>query len=127
MADSGKKNILIVDDDDIQLMIAEAILTNEYNILTARSGKEAIEYFIRKQIPDLVLLDILMPDMDGWETYHRLKAVIKLVDVPIAFLTSVTETSEKLRAKEMGAIDYITKPYDKQTLMDRVKNIMDKL
>jgi len=126
MADLEKKKILVVDDDEIQLMTAEAMLMGEYTVYTAKSGKEAIDFFRRGQIPDLVLLDILMPEMDGWETYHRLKAVIKLIDVPITFLTSVTDTSEKNRARDMGVVDYITKPYDRHGLLERVKKIFEK-
>ena len=125
MADDEKKKILLVDDDEIQLITAEAMLMTEYEIFTAKSGKEAIEHFLYGRIPDLVLLDIMMPNMDGWETYNRLKALTSLKDVPIAFLTSVNEVSEKNRAHEIGLVDYITKPYDQESLLARVKKIIE--
>ena len=125
MSDVEKKKILMVDDDEIQLMTAEAMLMSQYLIFTARSGKEAIDYFLHGQIPDLILLDIMMPDMDGWETYNRLRAVSKLKDVPIAFLTSITDSFEKSRAMGMGVADFITKPFDQDSLLSRVKNIME--
>jgi CheY-like chemotaxis protein len=73
-----RKTILLVDDDEIHLSIAEAMLKDEYDILLAKSGKEALQYFLQGRFPNLVLLDILMPDMDGWETYKRLFSISKI-------------------------------------------------
>jgi len=124
---SGKnKKILVVDDNDIHLTIAETMLKKDYDIMLARSGTEALDYFLRSEFPDLVLLDIIMPNMDGWETYRKLKAISLLKDIPIAFLTSVNEEAEEKRAYEMGAVDYIMKPYDKKDLLTRIKVIFDK-
>jgi CheY-like chemotaxis protein len=122
MENSGeKKTILLVDDNAIHITIAETMLKKDYNIKLAKSGKEAIDFFLRGEYPDLVLLDIVMPAMDGWETYHKLKAISLLKDLPIAFLTSVNEEGEEKRAYEMGAVDYIKKPYDKKDLLSRIK------
>jgi CheY-like chemotaxis protein len=122
MENSGeKKTILLVDDNAIHITIAETMLKKDYNVKLAKSGKEAIDFFLRGEYPDLVLLDIVMPTMDGWETYHKLKAISLLKDLPIAFLTSVNEEGEENRAYEMGAVDYITKPYDKKDLLSRIK------
>jgi CheY-like chemotaxis protein len=118
---SEKKTILIVDDNEIHLTIAETMLKKDYIIKLARSGKEAIDYFVHGNFPDLVLLDIVMPVMDGWETFNRLKALSLLKDIPIAFLTSVNEESEEKRAYNLGAADYIMKPYDKKDLLGRIK------
>ena len=126
MLNRKKKKILLVDDDEIHLQAAEAMLMTKYEIITAKSGKEALECFLQGAAPDLVLLDIMMPNMNGWETFNRLKAISKLKDVPIAFFTGMDEASGKNRAEEMGAADYIIKPYDKKSLMNRVKKIIKK-
>ena len=121
--ENEKKQILLVDDDEIHLSVAEAILGNEYQVMSTKSGKEALDYMMRGPVPDLVLLDILMPRMDGWETFNRLKAISLLRDVPIAFLTSVDGAAEKIHAQEIGAADYITKPFEREALLKRVKAI----
>ena len=121
-----KKKILLVDDDDILLSIAEAMLEDEYYVLSAKSGKEALNYLLFKLAPDLILLDILMPKMDGWETFNRIKAVSLLKNVPIAFLTSVNGTTEKDHAQEIGAADFITKPFEREDLLKRIKTILEK-
>jgi len=121
-----KKKILVVDDDEVHILVAENILKNEYEVFTAKSGKEALDHLLHGLVPDLLLLDILMPDMDGWETFNRIKALSYLKDVPIVFLTSVSKTTEEKRAFEIGADGYITKPYDKKELLDRIKKIIEK-
>jgi CheY-like chemotaxis protein len=72
---NGKKKILLVDDDEIQLSITKAILENDYEIIQTQSGKEALGYLYKGLVPDLILLDIIMPEMDGWETFNRIKSV----------------------------------------------------
>jgi CheY-like chemotaxis protein len=121
-----KKKVLVVDDDEVHILTAQGILKTEYEVFTAKSGKEALDHLLNGLVPHLLLLDILMPGMDGWETYNRIKAVSYLKDVPIAFLTSVSKTTEEKRALEMGAVDYITKPYDKNELLNRIKKIIEK-
>ena len=127
MADnSAKKKILLVDDNVIQLEITGLLLESEYEIITAKSGKEALGYLLKGIAPSLILLDIVMPHMDGWETFNRLKAISCLQDVPIAFLTSLKESNEMDRAYAMGAADFIMKPVEKDDLLARVRNILEK-
>ena len=121
-----KKKILLVDDDEISLVTAEKMLKNEYEVSTAKSGKEALKYLTHNCIPHLLLLDILMPEMDGWETFRNIKGISLLKDVPIAFLTSVEEATEEKRAYQMGIDDYIKKPYTRKELLERVKKLLEK-
>jgi CheY-like chemotaxis protein len=123
MAKNEKKKILLVDDDELHLTVAESILKDEYDIIIAKSGKEAIAYFIQRRFPNMVLLDVLMPDMDGWETYKRLKALSFLQNIPIVFLTSLNQIND---AYDMGAADLITKPYKKEDLLERISEIFKK-
>ena len=121
-----KKKVLLVDDDEIHLSIAEAILQETYKVITAKSGKEALDFLLQGHPPNLILLDILMPNMDGWETYNTLKGISLLQDVPIAFLTSLHGTDEEKRAQEMGAADFIMKPYNREDLLKRIETIINK-
>ena len=120
------QKILLVDDDEVHLAVARSMLEEKYQILTAKSGKEALGFFFKGEYPNLVLLDVFMPNMDGWETYKRIKALSFLKDIPIAFFTSSTEITEKDRAIEIGAADFITKPFEKKDLFKRVKTMLKK-
>jgi len=120
-----KKKILLVDDDEIHLLAAKSMLMNEYTIFTANSGKKALELIYKRFNPDLIILDIIMPEMDGWETFHRLKAISFLYGTPIAFLTSLHGTNDKKHAQELGAADFITKPLDKEALLKSIETIFN--
>ena len=120
----GKKKVLVVDDSEVSLKFAEVMLQNEYEVITAKSGKIALEMMghIRHGfIPDVILLDIIMPYMDGWETFNKIRGISLLKDVPIIFLTSVKEIEGHKRAVDMGADDYIVKPYKKENLLKRIQ------
>src|SRR5215510_13302927 len=86
---NSRKNILLVDDDIIFGSFLVSILSEEYEILLAKSGNESLR-ILAKYVPDLILLDIVMPEMDGWETFHKIKGVTLLNDIPIAFITVIS-------------------------------------
>jgi len=121
-----KQKILMVDDDAIHLDMVSSVLSNEYDVSTAKSGKEALGLFYQGLVPKLILLDLVMPDMDGWGTFKRIKAISALHDTPIAFFTASDDPKDKQHAREMGAVDYIKKPYDADDLMGRVGKILKK-
>jgi methyl-accepting chemotaxis protein len=125
-AGNEKQKVLIVDDDIIHLEMVETVLQNDYDTAAAQSGKEALDLFYQGLVPNLVLLDLIMPDMDGWNTYSRIKAMGSLHDIPIAFFTASNDPEDIKHAHEMGAVDYIKKPYDKDDLMHRVGKIIKK-
>jgi len=118
------KKILVVDDSDVHLIIVENLLKGKYEVTTARSGKEALALISKGLVPNMILLDVLMPEMDGWETYNRIKGISLLQNVPIAFLTSVDGEKEKMYASRIGAADLITKPCDGNELINRIKSIL---
>jgi CheY-like chemotaxis protein len=122
----NKKKILLVDDDEIQLALSEMLLKKKYEIVIARSGKEALERLCHGLAPNLILLDIVMPNMDGWETFGRIKAISLLHEVPIIFLTSITEKTEMERAHQIGAADFITKPFEGKDFHKRIKEAIEK-
>jgi len=124
MENNVMKKILIVDDNEVHLVIAENILKENYEINTAKSGKDAVTLLSKGYVPNLILLDILMPDMDGWETYNKIKGISLLRNVSIAFLTSLDGVREKMYASRIGAADLITKPYNGEELKKRIEKIL---
>jgi methyl-accepting chemotaxis protein len=123
-AGNEKKKILVVDDDNIQLEMVKTVLQNDYDISTVQSCKEALGLFYQGLVPQLILLDIIMPEMDGWSTYNRIKAIGGLNDIPIAFFSVSEEPEDIKHAQEMGAVDYIKKPFDNDDLINRIGKII---
>jgi putative two-component system response regulator len=122
-----KKKIVIADDDEMCLTTAELFLRDEYEIHKAHSGEEALDYLTAIEfIPDLILLDIIMPGMSGWEVFKRIKETSFLKDIPIIFVTSLDNDETKERARKLGAADYITKPYNMTELLNSIKRVLKK-
>lgn len=113
MSKTKKASILIVDDNpqNLQLM-GSMIYDKSYNVSISSSGENALES-ISQQSPDLILLDIQMPEMDGFEVCKLLKSNPKTKEIPIIFLTAVTDSEKILHSFELGGVDYITKPFNK--------------
>lgn len=113
--------ILIVDDTPTNLdVISEALSNAGFDVAIATSGERALQQIERK-LPDLILLDIMMPGIDGFETCRRLKANQRTCDIPIIFMTALVDADSKVRALELGAVDYVTKPFYEQEVLARVK------
>lgn len=120
----GKYNILVVDDEnDILEFISYNLRKEGFHVCTARNGKEAID--IAKSVkPDLILLDIMMPEMDGIETCEKLRSLPVLSDSLIAFLTARAEDYSQIAGFDAGADDYITKPIRPKVLTSRIKALL---
>jgi len=125
-AGNEKQKILMVDDDAIHLDMVKEVLHDKYDVTAAKSGKEALGLFYQGLVPQLILLDLIMPEMDGWNTYDRIKAIGGLHATPIAIFTVSDDPKDIEKAREMGAIDYIKKPYDKDDLISRIGKILKK-
>ncbi|MDR2517364.1 MAG: response regulator [Spirochaetaceae bacterium] len=123
--DKKAKKILLVDDDEIQLSFIETMLKKKYDVIAIKSSEEALGYLYRGLVPGLIVLDILMPRMDGWEMFNRIRAISLLRNVPVVFLTSLQGTDEEKRGRAMGAADYITKPFNETELMERIKTVLE--
>ncbi|MFK5970408.1 MAG: hybrid sensor histidine kinase/response regulator [Candidatus Marithrix sp.] len=112
--------LLIVDDIPANLMMLCTFLNNTgFNVNIAESGEDAIEQ-IKYTTPDLILLDIMMPGMDGFETCIRLKQDKTTKDIPIIFMTALSDTVDKIKGFEVGAVDYVTKPVQQEELLARI-------
>jgi methyl-accepting chemotaxis protein len=119
-----KKKIIVVDDDEPILTMAKGMLENDYEVITVKSGKEALSLFFRGLVPDMALLDLNMPDIDGWDTYGRIRDINNLHHVPVAIFTSSDDPADRARAQKMGVVDFIKKPINKTELQDRVRKIL---
>jgi diguanylate cyclase (GGDEF)-like protein/PAS domain S-box-containing protein len=115
--------ILIVDDIPENVSLLEAVLSANYTIMTATRGSEVIEIAHSKP-PDLILLDIVMPGMDGYDVCKLLKKTPDLRDIPVIFLSILCSTETKLKAFDSGAVDYITKPFHPAEVLARIKTHM---
>ncbi len=115
-----RKRILIVDDEPNNLQVLRQILKEEYQLTFARSGAEALER-AEKHHPDLILLDIMMPEMDGYEACRRLKRSANTSNIPVIFISAMNETEDEALGFEVGAVDYLTKPVRRAIVKARVK------
>ena len=117
----GKKQpvVLVVDDVADNLALARALLRNQYDVKLAASGEQALA-MVHSDPPDLILLDIMMPGLDGYETCSRLKADERFRRIPVIFLTAKAEIEDEERGFSLGAVDYITKPLNPSLLLARV-------
>lgn len=115
-----KQKILLVDDEEDILDFLELILEEQgYAIIKACSGRDALAA-AQMHRPDLILLDIMMPEMDGWEVLKLLKADEELLQTPVAMLTARSEMKDKIQGLQEGAIDYICKPFSTKELIDKL-------
>ena len=123
---ADKQQILIVEDDlDLAEMLNAYFRVQGYDVLTVNEGETAVRVGI-KATPDLVVLDIRLPDIDGYEVCRRLRAHRRTQDIPIIFLTERRDRMDKLQGLELGVVDYITKPFDIQELRLRVRNTLQR-
>ncbi|MCP4751493.1 MAG: hybrid sensor histidine kinase/response regulator [Proteobacteria bacterium] len=127
MTDSEDKKgrILIVDDTQQNVQVLGTMLRQrDYRINVAQNGLQALET-VKKIAPDLILLDIMMPEMDGFETCKRLKESEETKDIPVIFLTAKTEPDDIIKGFQLGAVDYVTKPFSSAELLARVQTHLE--
>jgi len=124
---NAKQKILIVEDDiDVAEMVTAYFRAQGYEVLTVNWGEDGVRA-CQANHPDLAILDIRLPDIDGYEVARRLRSDRRTSDVPIIFLTEKRERADKLQGLELGADDYITKPFDIQELRLRVRNALQRI
>jgi putative two-component system response regulator len=121
MEGKERKTIMLVDDDQLHLTAGKNILKNYYNVFTIPSGEKLFE-MLGKVSPDIILLDIEMPEMNGYEVMKQLKGDSGTADIPVIFLSAMIDPSHELEGLGLGAVDYIFKPFSPILLMRRIEN-----
>ena len=121
-----KKKILVVDDEvDLVKTIQFSLELEGYKVLVSYNGEDALNQ-ARKENPDLILLDIMLPKLDGYKVCRLLKFDEQYKHIPILMMTAKTQEKDKLMGKETGANEYVTKPFDMEELMEKVKTYLNK-
>lgn len=120
-----RKKILIVDDDPMILRVIRSYLKDIYKVYCLKSGEEAMEFF-SQQVPDLVLLDYMMPGMDGPEVFRKMRENEATKDVPVFFMTAVTDRDRVLECMEMNPQEYLVKPVTSSKLLKKLSDFFEK-
>ena len=118
-----KKVIFLVDDEPMNLFFGQAVLQDHFDVLSLRSG-EGLMKALEKAMPDLILLDIDMPEMDGFETIRLLKDNPETVSIPVIFLTARKDDDSKSTGLFLGAVDFLHKPFDPPRLIERIGELL---
>ena len=124
MTDKIKPTVLVVDDSPEHIDIVVAALKNSYNIMAARSGEIALKILETSEVPDIILLDIQMPGMDGYQVCRKLKQLPRTEQVPVIFVSAIASNEERLAGYEAGGCDYIIKPFFPDELHSKVELLL---
>lgn len=124
MTSPSQEKILIVDDEMTNIELLAEIFDEHYEVLFANNGNKALE-IARNARPDIILLDVMMPGIDGFETCAQLKAQRSLKDIPVIFITGMGDGEAEVRGLELGAADYVTKPINPPVVSARVRNLLE--
>jgi len=116
-----KHRVIIVDDEVVNLAILGKLLRDTYTVNVYKSGEELLTHIHKIEAPDLVLLDIMMPGLDGYQTLARLKEIEGMKDIPVIFVTSLDKSIDEEKAFTLGAVDYITKPFSPLIVLERIR------
>jgi methyl-accepting chemotaxis protein len=119
-----KQIVLVVDDDEIHLELTKTFLKQDYDVTTVESSEKALKLLYQGLAPNVIFLDLVMPGTDGWQTFERIREISNLHKVPIAIFTASEDPADMSRAREMGAVDYITKPCTREELLKRLEKIL---
>ncbi|QTA79891.1 Two component system response regulator reciever and HD domains-containing protein [Desulfonema limicola] len=123
--EKAEQKILIVDDERFNINILVGILKTRYRTIIAKNGEEALKRAVTSTPPDLILLDIMMPEMDGYEVCKRLKQAEETAHIPVIFITAMGQEENETKGFEVGAVDYITKPVQPEIVRARVKTHLE--
>ena len=122
--ETGRSKVMLIDDDSINIKAVTSMLKSEFAVTAVQSGKEAFET-LQKSKPDLILLDVYMPEMDGHDVIKALKANPEYIDIPVVFLTSDVEENTEIQGFSEGAIDFLRKPFRKDVAVQRIRRILE--
>ncbi|MCC6957927.1 MAG: response regulator [Anaerolineales bacterium] len=124
MAESVRRAVYIEDEPEMIDLVRLILARKRYDVIGANGGRAGLD-MVRKTLPDVVLLDLMMPDMDGWEVYHQLKADEATRDIPVIVITAKAQNIDKVLALHIAKVDdYIPKPFTPQELVDSLNKVL---
>lgn len=121
MSNSTKATVLLIDDELVNIKILSDVLKDDYVVIFASGGEEGVRRAI-ESTPDIILLDIMMPDMDGYAVCARLQENPKTATIPVVYVTALGSTAQEIKGLNLGAVDYITKPINGEIVKARIRN-----
>ncbi len=124
MEANKREEVLVIDDQPIMLKLLEQILKDRYEVVALQNGKEALEWMYSGNIPDLVVADLNMPEIDGFEYIQRIRESGFFYDVPLIVLSGEESSSERIKCLKLGANDYLIKPFNPEELRLRIDNLI---
>ena len=124
-SDDTRHNLLVVDDSSENLTVLSELLTPEYEVRAALSGERALQIVACSPQPDIILLDVMMPGMDGYQVFEKLRSDPATRDIPVIFVTALNSSDAEMQGLEAGAVDYISKPIVPSVLLARVRNQLE--
>lgn len=126
MAEQNQRVVYIEDEQEMIDLVKLILARKHYEVYGANGGKQGIE-IIQNILPDLILLDLMMPEMDGWEVYHQLKADEKTKNIPVIVVTAKAQKIDKVLGLHIAKVDdYIAKPFSPNELLESIQHVMDK-
>lgn len=124
MEANKREEVLVIDDQPIMLKLLEQILKDRYEVVALENGKEALEWMYSGNIPDLVVADLNMPEIDGFEYIQRIRESGFFYDVPLIVLSGEESSAERIKCLKLGANDYLIKPFNPEELRLRIDNLI---
>lgn len=124
MESKKREEVLVIDDQPIMLKLLEQILKDRYEVVALENGKEALEWMYSGNIPDLVVADLNMPEIDGFEYIQRIRESGFFYDVPLIVLSGEESSAERIKCLKLGANDYLIKPFNPEELRLRIDNLI---
>ncbi|MFN3950949.1 MAG: PleD family two-component system response regulator [Thermaurantimonas sp.] len=120
----AKKQVLIIDDQPVMRKLLEQFLKDKYEVISLENGKEALEWMYDGNIPDVVIADLNMPEIDGFEYIKRVRESAFFQDIPLIVLSGEDSSTERIKCLKLGANDYLIKPFNPEELALRINNLV---
>jgi DNA-binding response OmpR family regulator len=126
VAEQSKRLVYIEDEEEMIDLVRLILSRRGYEVMGANGGREGLD-LVRRELPDLVLLDLMMPDMDGWDVYQQMKSEERTRDIPVIVVTAKAQSIDKVLGLHIAKVeDYISKPFSPQELLDSVEKVLAK-
>lgn len=122
-----RKKILIIDDEPSMLKVLNHFLNKHYNVISRTDGLEALQFLQSGQVPDMIVADVMMPNIDGYEFIKNIRASGFFKDIPLIMLSSNEKSDDRIKCLNLGADDYVTKPFNPEELLARIQSLFRRI